>query len=291
MQKRKKQIAEHALALFVEKGIENTSIQDIINCAGISKGTFYNYFSSKTECIEVILELARYDATLLRAELMIGKNPKDVMVLAEQVGILSQINRKRGLDILFQQLLHSGKKELKNLVLRQRLAELEWFSTRLIEIYGEEIRRYAFEASIIYYGMHQHLSFMSKLINQKSAQSFNISKQTVHYLTKIIDSLINRNTSILDYDKLKAFLDLHTTKMPMNKEIIYVQLDKIINMNLQNSQQQVVEAVLDELNNTKKRSVVMNALLKALIDEFVDTELESDIKKLSAYIWHMYSQD
>jgi hypothetical protein len=62
-------------------------------------------------------------------------------------------------------------------------------------------------------------------------------------------------------------------------------------MNLQNSQQQVVEAVLDELNNTKKRSVVMNALLKALIDEFVDTELESDIKKLSAYIWHMYSQD
>lgn len=62
-------------------------------------------------------------------------------------------------------------------------------------------------------------------------------------------------------------------------------------MNLQNSQQQVVEAVLDELNNTKKRSVVMNALLKALIEEFVDTELESDIKKLSAYIWHMYSQD
>ena len=55
--------------------------------------------------------------------------------------------------------------------------------------------------------MHQHLSFMSKLINQKSAQSFNISKQTVHYLTKIIDSLINGNTSILDYDKLKVVQD------------------------------------------------------------------------------------
>ena len=40
MNNRKKIVAEHALALFIEKGIRQTSIQDILDRTGISKGTF-----------------------------------------------------------------------------------------------------------------------------------------------------------------------------------------------------------------------------------------------------------
>ena len=36
---------------------------------GLSKGTFYNYFSSKHECVSASLEQARYDASLTRAEI------------------------------------------------------------------------------------------------------------------------------------------------------------------------------------------------------------------------------
>ena len=93
MNKRKKAVIDHALRLFVEHGIAKTSIQQIIERAGISKGTFYNYFSSKTECIEAILEQARYDASLLRAELMIGKDPTDINVFANQIAVLWKINQ------------------------------------------------------------------------------------------------------------------------------------------------------------------------------------------------------
>jgi len=34
--------------LFKEKGIENTTVDEIVKEAGIGKGTFFNYFSSKT---------------------------------------------------------------------------------------------------------------------------------------------------------------------------------------------------------------------------------------------------
>ena len=178
MVSRKNLVAEHALALFVENGVANTSIQDIIKRSGISKGTFYNYFSSKAECIEEILEQARYDAALMRSELMIGRDEKDLKVLAEQVGVLSQINRQRGLDKLFEELLHNGDAELKKLVLRQRIAEFEWFSSRLIKIFGESIHQYAFEAAIIFYGMTQRILFVSKMINQQSISSADVSKQT-----------------------------------------------------------------------------------------------------------------
>ena len=286
MVSRKKLVAEHALALFVENGVANTSIQDIIKRSGISKGTFYNYFSSKTECIEEILEQARYDAALMRSELMIGRDEKDLKVLAEQVGVLSQINRQRGLDKLFEELLHNGDAELKNLVLRQRIAEFEWFSSRLIEIFGESIHPYAFEASIIFYGMTQHILFTSKMINQQFINSADVSKQTLHYLTKIIESLLNENTAILDYEKLKAFRQLHYNKIRVSFEDIQEKLSSITSANLTNGQAQIVEAVMEEFHLEQPRPVVMNALLKAFTVQFVDSEYEADVKTLASYIWY-----
>lgn len=283
---RKKLVAEHALALFVENGVANTSIQDIIKRSGISKGTFYNYFSSKTECIEEILEQARYDAALMRSELMIGRDEKDLKVLAEQVGVLSQINRQRGLDKLFEELLHNGDAELKNLVLHQRIAEFEWFSSRLIEIFGESIHPYAFEASIIFYGMTQHILFTSKMINQQFINSADVSKQTLHYLTKIIDSLLNENTAILDYEKLKAFRQLHYNKIRVSFEDIQEKLSSLTSANLTNGQAQIVEAVKEEFQLEHPRPVVMNALLKAFTVQFVDSEYEADVKTLASYIWY-----
>ena len=134
MNKRKKAVIDHALQLFVENGVMKTSIQQIIERAGIAKGTFYNYFSSKTECIEAILEQARYDASLLRSELMIGKDPTDFNVFANQIAVLWNINQKSGLNVLFEELIHSGEAELKELVLRHRIIEFEWFSLRICEI-------------------------------------------------------------------------------------------------------------------------------------------------------------
>ncbi len=285
MLNRKKMVAEQALALFVENGVANTSIQHIIQRSGISKGTFYNYFSSKTECIEEILEQARYDAALMRSELMIGRDEKDLKVLAEQVGVLSQINRQRGLDKLFEELLHNGDAELKNLVLRQRIAEHEWFSTRLIEIFGEALHQHAFEASIIFYGMTQHILFVSKVTNQH-INSEDVSKQTLHYLTKIIDSLINEKTAILDYEKLKAFRQIHYSKITISTEEINEKLTSLMSAHLTNGQTQIVEAVIAEFRLENPRTVVMDALLKALTLQFIDSEYETDVKMLASYIWY-----
>ncbi|MDY0395878.1 TetR/AcrR family transcriptional regulator [Virgibacillus halophilus] len=55
MNEKKKRVIDVALELFIEKGFAQTSIQDIIQAAEISKGTFYNYFPSKNECLIAIL--------------------------------------------------------------------------------------------------------------------------------------------------------------------------------------------------------------------------------------------
>jgi AcrR family transcriptional regulator len=57
IRKQKKElIMETALELFAENGFHATSISQIAKKAGISKGLAYNYFQSKNEILEEILE-------------------------------------------------------------------------------------------------------------------------------------------------------------------------------------------------------------------------------------------
>lgn len=54
-EERKKEILMIARKLFVEKGYDQTSINDILKIIEIAKGTFYYYFTSKEELLEEII--------------------------------------------------------------------------------------------------------------------------------------------------------------------------------------------------------------------------------------------
>lgn len=51
-QKKRQRLLETAFSLFISKGINETTIQDIVSEAGIAKGTFYLYFKDKYDLIE-----------------------------------------------------------------------------------------------------------------------------------------------------------------------------------------------------------------------------------------------
>ena len=54
-EKRKQELIEIAYKLFISKGYENTSIDEIIHEAGIAKGTYYYYFESKEATLEEVI--------------------------------------------------------------------------------------------------------------------------------------------------------------------------------------------------------------------------------------------
>ena len=45
--KRKNQILEAAFKVFVNKGYSRTTMDDIVNSSGLSKGALYHYYKSK----------------------------------------------------------------------------------------------------------------------------------------------------------------------------------------------------------------------------------------------------
>lgn len=52
-EKTKKRIYNTSIKLFKSKGFDNVTIQDIATAANVSVGSFYNYFKSKTDILNV----------------------------------------------------------------------------------------------------------------------------------------------------------------------------------------------------------------------------------------------
>ena len=52
---RKSELLDAAQKLFVEKGYAKTTVTDILNVYGLSKGVFYYYFKSKEEIMDAII--------------------------------------------------------------------------------------------------------------------------------------------------------------------------------------------------------------------------------------------
>ena len=54
-ERRKQELLDIAYRMFISRGYENTSVDDIIAEAGIAKGTYYYYFESKEQTLEEVI--------------------------------------------------------------------------------------------------------------------------------------------------------------------------------------------------------------------------------------------
>lgn len=55
-EERKNEILDVAEKLFVTKGYDNTSTNDILECVGIARGTLYYHFKSKEDILDAMIE-------------------------------------------------------------------------------------------------------------------------------------------------------------------------------------------------------------------------------------------
>lgn len=96
----KERIFQVASQLILKKGFDNTTLEDISEKAGISKGLFYHYFKSKTDLIIESYSLidAQFEQEL--KDLHEGTAPLDKILLT--VNTMARHAKERGLDAVRQ---------------------------------------------------------------------------------------------------------------------------------------------------------------------------------------------
>ncbi|RUL52136.1 TetR/AcrR family transcriptional regulator [Lysinibacillus antri] len=87
-------ITNAAFKLFSENGYESTKVEDIVKLAGVSKGTFFNYFPTKEAVIEDFERISIYSEA---EKLMNITSPVVPKLLSSLINIVHNLNYTRSL--------------------------------------------------------------------------------------------------------------------------------------------------------------------------------------------------
>src|SRR5690625_3336490 len=168
---RRKEVMKVIQQLFVERGFLETSVQDILQAANISKGTFYNYFSSKNDCLIAILKQAQKEAFLRRKQLLLDGKEDDREVFVKQILIRLHLNKEQNLLPLLGSLFHSKDEELREFAKQYHLQELTWLTGRFIQIYGRNIKPVAIDCAVSLQGLLQQYSLVWSYYSKKEVHA------------------------------------------------------------------------------------------------------------------------
>ena len=118
-EKRKQELLKIAYELFLSRGYENTSVDEIIAKAQIAKGTYYYYFPSKEQMLEDIIDMmieseAEAARQILQAELPV---PQKI------IGIIASVKPSEN-EKPIQDALMQPENVLMHVKIRKKLIEV-----------------------------------------------------------------------------------------------------------------------------------------------------------------------
>ncbi|MGE7781072.1 TetR/AcrR family transcriptional regulator [Peribacillus sp. NPDC097264] len=206
MNERKQNVIDTAHKLFIEKGYQATSIQDILDGSGISKGTFYNYFPSKGELFMAIFssfyKKIRYD----REELLIGQDLADIEIFIKQLEIQMTVNIQSKLLVLIEEVRVSNDEELKEFIKRIQLLSIRWMYGRFIDIFGESKKPYLLDTAILFNGMMAHMSYFSFHAKDTATPEIKVIRYCMNRIVDLVDGVAKSKEQILNPELIDTWL-------------------------------------------------------------------------------------
>jgi AcrR family transcriptional regulator len=283
LNERKREVIESAKQLFIEKGFTSASVQDILDVAKISKGTFYNYFSSKNECLIAILENGREETNMRRRELLVGKDLADKTILAEQISVRQQVNLDFNLMPILEAIFYSGDAELRAFAKKHHLAELSWLSKRLVDIYGQSAAPFAADCAVIMLGIMQHMTYVLAANSKKDFDPNALSLFTLRRIDSIIPHMIENNDSLLFGNK---FTNADEASL-IDSDLLIRNLKKFDKkiQPVDQDAKQYVQFIIEEIKSEHPRIFLLETVTRSFRQAFIKTPYELETRELAASVW------
>ncbi|TWT13465.1 TetR/AcrR family transcriptional regulator [Planomicrobium sp. CPCC 101079] len=262
MNLKKQKIINAAYSLFINKGYNSSSIQDILDEAGVSKGTFYNYFTSKSECLIAIMESIGSEIRQKRMAAAVGKKANDPEVLAEQLCIRIQLNQEKNLFTLYESIFYSQEEELKIFSRQTYVAELEWISSRIVDLFGEKAEPYALENAGMIHGSIQQLIHLWRLSSEEELPIEKLADFIIRRLNTTITKQIETGDRFIQEKKLSTAPPVEEVSLKTLSAQLKMQADLLDEEDA--DAKQLVVFLAEELGSSEPRKLVCESVLASL---------------------------
>jgi AcrR family transcriptional regulator len=206
MKDRKLHVLTCAHKLFIEKGFQATSIQDILDESGIAKGTLYNYFSSKNELLIALFKTLYKKMEKERNDLLIGQDPADIHIFIKQFELQMETNRANKLISLFEEVIFINDSELKDFIHKNQLRMLRWVHHRFLEIFGAEKQEYLWDCAIMYLGILNHGIRYYTMTHDKKLDIHRVVQYSVNRLVKIVEDVAESGEVLVDAESMARWV-------------------------------------------------------------------------------------
>lgn len=235
------------------------------------------------------MEQTRYEASLLRHEMLLNQDITDENLLLEQILVLMQINKKQNLVSLFENIFQSNDKELRHLLERYRLLEIEWVSNRFTDIFGEEVRPYSLELAILYFAMVHHLTYSHRIFYSEMIDQKKILQIALRNVKAIYPIMLENGDILITQDALQLVEEKKIYQSITKNDLIEKVQGFLGQLKLDTDNRvgtQFTESILDELQRNELRLAVIEAMLKPFREAFVNTPHAGENVELANLLWY-----
>lgn len=153
-EQRRVELIESAIKLFAHKGFHFTSVQDIVDDCGISKGAFYNFFSSK-EALHIAIFQYYFEEVNVRLTEIDKQtvSPREKLLRQIRAPFEHTAEQKEFFVVYLREQSFSINKELQTFMEEIKMESLNRYYKYLKAIYGEEVAPFLSDIILLIEGL------------------------------------------------------------------------------------------------------------------------------------------
>ncbi|WP_143082959.1 TetR/AcrR family transcriptional regulator [Salibacterium qingdaonense] len=288
MSEKQQEIMDTAIELFSEKGYYFTSIQEITEACGISKGAFYRHFASKEGMMLALLE--SHQNTLLR-EAEWYSSGKDLsaheqLISKIRLELEKSVEYRSFFRILFTEFMPTENSEVNKKIKEFQTVLRSWHQQSLEDAFGSDIAPFLQDVTAVMEGVLKEyvmlLMWYSQPVPLWKVAAFIF--ETVHALVRQLPQLEPVLPAGIE-DTLEAVSGRAGMKKEM--QLLLTEVSSRYAKEDIHQDKQTMELVLEELEHDHPRVFLIEALLEALQQRsYVSRRIEDIIR-----IWKEWKGD
>src|SRR5699024_5379202 len=203
----------------------STSVQEIANDCGISKGTLYSFFNSKEE---LLIQVIKHNHNKMLQQTMnvnldSSLSAKERLIQKLVVQFDGFRKNKDFMGMLLRALPPRDNPQISLLMKRIRIAMVVWYKECLIEAYGDKVEPYIWDLVFMFQGALKEYATLS--VHEKKDIDF---QNAVRFIVGQFDRMIHHTTDLEPVLTSQEMVEYESFEIDLEPETPEEQIDQLM---------------------------------------------------------------